>query len=434
MAFVPLVRQFQSFYELQDSLGDCKMKLEKDTPMILGDETVPLDKTVEIIQSLTAKIWELPRQEVNTALSVIEKLEHNYKDLKESSFLTKCLCCISPWEPKIDVNTPLDKAKRRLLVVKRVYEYIALNRIHDRQRLQGSTSIYIRPAESQLERAFNINSEGRVFVHLNRKKKGDASLDEGAEKVVTFAYEMGTPNIFVSAGYKNVNPTEFKFLQAFRNIPGFVQLVDYFKYNKKGKEKYRALFEYCSGGDLYDACTENRLNRRDRKKIFIELIENVALMHKRGYLHRDLKMENILLKPEANGFKPIIADLGSMCEQSDFLERMVLHPYTYSYLSPEYASALSSSHKRGQKLLDANTDCLDSWALAIVLNFMVGTTLPPWMGRKGKKASLNEIKRGWMPEPRAKNSPQHLVWEMIEKRLVATEAEKRLPTLDWTKY
>jgi hypothetical protein len=407
------------------------MELDHDTPMIKGDEKVSLEKTVETIQTLAKNRWELPAQEVDTALTVIEKLKHGYRALKESSFLTKCFCWISPWEPKADFITPLNKVKDLLVPVKEIYEYVALNHILYREQLRrAKMSVYVRPRESGLERAFHMNSQGRVFVHLNRKSLGDRAFDEGAEKTVTHAYEIGTPNCFISAGYKETDPTEFKYLNAFRDVPGFVQLVDCFTYTKNGRKKYRALFEYCSGGDLCDA--QAKLNRRDRKKIFIELLKNIAFMHKSGYLHRDLKMENILLQPEVDGPKPIVADFGSMCQLRDVSARTEKHLFTLAYISPEYISALISSRK--EKMLEANTEALDSWALAIILNFVLGIKMPPWMENMNKKISSNQIKRGWMPEPRAKNSPQHLVWEMIENRLVATEAEKRLPTLDWSKF
>lgn len=300
--------------------------------------------------------------------------------------------------------------------------------------LQSKESLYIRPSESGLSRAFHMDLKGRVFVHLNRKKMGDFSFPLGVQKVPTFAYELSTFKPYVSTGYKEVNPKEFECLSAFKGVPGFVQLVDWFKYPKNEEIKYRAVFEYCNQGDLYEAI--RYLIPSERKEIFIDLVKNLALMHKKGFLHRDLRTENIFLHQEDNGLlKPLIGDFGSACRQDDLEARSKEHPIHGPSASPEH---LLARHQRDPNvLLETNTVALDSWALGVTLAelLQMEESLPwPVEDRDEAVAILVNIKGQWFPEPLKKNSPQHLVWELLQNRLPATEAEKRLRDIDWSSF
>lgn len=57
--------------------------------------------------------------------------------------------------------------------------------------------------------------------------------------------------------------------------------------------------EYCDGGDLlnYQAKQPNKVfTLKKATKILSEVIKGLELLHKMGYLHRDIKPQNILLK------------------------------------------------------------------------------------------------------------------------------------------
>lgn len=57
--------------------------------------------------------------------------------------------------------------------------------------------------------------------------------------------------------------------------------------------------ELCSGGELYDYLVERgRILEGEARKLFGELAVAVGFMHKQGVVHRDLKLENVLLDGE----------------------------------------------------------------------------------------------------------------------------------------
>ena len=54
--------------------------------------------------------------------------------------------------------------------------------------------------------------------------------------------------------------------------------------------------ELCSGGELFDYLTEKgRMSEQETRRIFGQLCLAVNYLHEKGIVHRDLKLENVLL-------------------------------------------------------------------------------------------------------------------------------------------
>lgn len=68
------------------------------------------------------------------------------------------------------------------------------------------------------------------------------------------------------------------------------------------------ILEYASGGELFDYILTHRyLKDNTARKLFAQLISGVGYLHKKGIVHRDLKLENLLLDRNRN---IIITDFG----------------------------------------------------------------------------------------------------------------------------
>ena len=64
--------------------------------------------------------------------------------------------------------------------------------------------------------------------------------------------------------------------------------------------KYLAC-EYCNGGDLltYQAKQPNRVfNLGEATEILADVINGLEQLHREGYLHRDIKSQNIIIKQD----------------------------------------------------------------------------------------------------------------------------------------
>ncbi|TFK37563.1 hypothetical protein BDQ12DRAFT_724016 [Crucibulum laeve] len=86
--------------------------------------------------------------------------------------------------------------------------------------------------------------------------------------------------------------------------PNIVRLYDVIE-----TDKYIGIIlEYASGGELFDHILAHRyLRERDATKLFSQLISGVWYIHQKKIVHRDLKLENLLLDRHRN---VIITDFG----------------------------------------------------------------------------------------------------------------------------
>lgn len=68
------------------------------------------------------------------------------------------------------------------------------------------------------------------------------------------------------------------------------------------------ILEYASGGELFDYILTHRyLKDQAARRLFAQLVSGVGYLHKKGIVHRDLKLENLLLDQNRN---IIITDFG----------------------------------------------------------------------------------------------------------------------------
>ncbi|GMP36337.1 hypothetical protein CsSME_00008495 [Camellia sinensis var. sinensis] len=98
------------------------------------------------------------------------------------------------------------------------------------------------------------------------------------------------------------------------------------------KTKIYIVMEYVSGGRLSDKLSYiNRLNEREARKHFQQLIDAVDYCHWRGVYHRDLKPENLLLNSKGN-LKVSDFGLSALRKPGDLLSTACGSP---SYVAPE---------------------------------------------------------------------------------------------------
>ena len=68
------------------------------------------------------------------------------------------------------------------------------------------------------------------------------------------------------------------------------------------------VLEYASGGELFDYILQQRYLKDDKaRRLFAQLVSGVGYLHRNGIIHRDLKLENLLLDSNRN---IIITDFG----------------------------------------------------------------------------------------------------------------------------
>ena len=70
--------------------------------------------------------------------------------------------------------------------------------------------------------------------------------------------------------------------------------------------------EYCSGGDLFSYLQERDFELPETRaaQIIHQICVAVFYLHSYGIIHRDLKLENILMSDNTNKSEPKILDFG----------------------------------------------------------------------------------------------------------------------------
>ncbi|EGW34425.1 uncharacterized protein SPAPADRAFT_59857, partial [Spathaspora passalidarum NRRL Y-27907] len=145
------------------------------------------------------------------------------------------------------------------------------------------------------------------------------------------------------------------------NHPNIVNLVEVMKSGKY----IGIVLEYASGGELFDYILHHKyLKETMAKKLFAQLVSGVDYMHSKGLIHRDLKLENLLLDKHQN---VIISDFGFVNsynrDKNDLMKTSCGSP---CYAAPELV--LTQAHYEGRKV--------DIWSLGVILYAMLAGYLP----------------------------------------------------------
>ncbi|XP_072305912.1 NUAK family SNF1-like kinase 1 [Eucyclogobius newberryi] len=130
----------------------------------------------------------------------------------------------------------------------------------------------------------------------------------------------------------------------------------------ESRDKIVIVMEYASKGELYDYIQERRrLPETEARTIFRQITSAVHFLHKNGVVHRDLKLENILLDQDLN---VKLADFGL---SNHFQKGTLLQTFCGSplYAAPEIVQGLPY---KGPEV--------DCWALGVLLYALVYGSMP----------------------------------------------------------
>ena len=116
------------------------------------------------------------------------------------------------------------------------------------------------------------------------------------------------------------------------------------------------VMEYIEGRTLAEYLAENR-QKKERERIFAELLSAVGYLHKRGVIHNDIKPENILIARADNSLKLI--DFGLADSDAEYAMRTL-------GCTPRYASPELREQRSG---IDARSDI---YSIGVLMREMFG--------------------------------------------------------------
>jgi AP2-associated kinase len=174
-------------------------------------------------------------------------------------------------------------------------------------------------------------------------------------------------------------------VETMKKLKGHKRIVTYIDSHasqlKGGGYEVFLLMEYCSGGGLIDFMNtrlQHRLTEPEILKIFSDITEGVACMHylKPPLLHRDLKVENVLISSSGSSRIYKLCDFGSTAPprpaattaaEGRLIEDDVQRHTTLQYRSPEMIDVYR------KQPIDEKSDV---WALGVLLYKLCSYTTP----------------------------------------------------------
>lgn len=208
-----------------------------------------------------------------------------------------------------------------------------------------------------------LSEGGFAHVYLVRLPKPVYGDDQAVLK------RVAVPDKEALASMRNEVET-MKKLKGRRHIVTYVD--SHASQLREGGYEVFLLMEYCNGGGLMDFMNtrlKNRLTEPEILSIFYDVAQGVADMHylKPPLLHRDLKVENVLINSSGSSRRYKLCDFGSAAAPTpaatNAAEGRLIEDDVQKHTTPQYRSPEMIDVYRKQAIDEKS----DIWALGVLL-------------------------------------------------------------------
>ncbi|XP_074641372.1 uncharacterized protein LOC141899118 [Tubulanus polymorphus] len=220
----------------------------------------------------------------------------------------------------------------------------------------------------------------------------------------------------IKEDYVRVNlHREGKILAQLRH-PNIIRLYEALKANTN---LYCLVTEYAAGGELLTflkTFKDQRLTETQARPFIRQLISSLHYLHERGIVHRDLKMENIMLDSSKKSIKLIDFGLSNSYTKEELLKT---HCGSPEYAAPEL---FDTGKEYGSEI--------DMWSVGVIMYALVVGKLPfttPYTDQYRRQKLIQQIQKGLTPKHEKEMTGLSQACKNLITRLIEANPEQRIP-------
>lgn len=235
----------------------------------------------------------------------------------------------------------------------------------DLDHLEDDEVIYISSGEPFRAAGSGNGAGGRVVGNfILHEKLGQGGFGSVMKGVHSETGEVAAVKFVPKSSFRQISDLQrvFQEIQALRNLhhPNVIRILDVADH----PDNVCFIMEFAPGGELR-AYVERQLllEEEEARQFFKQIVRAIHYVHSKKIIHRDLKLENILLDAQ-NRCK--IVDFG-LSDYVSSKERTVTDAGTEAYLAPEVYNGCSG---------DADPYKIDVWGLGVILFALAHGRLP----------------------------------------------------------
>jgi len=170
-------------------------------------------------------------------------------------------------------------------------------------RAQGTTNAPIRKIEKtdSFDKMYSIGSEVMPSVHPGMEIRNAKNLSDGSAVVIKVRRKA---NSFSNGQEEKEWRQSAEFML---NLPGSGQIAQVYGV-WEDRDAYYVVMEKVGGSDLFELLdVEGLLPINETKAILRQLLKGVGALHEEGCIHKDLKLENVMVhRNAANSEAPVV--------------------------------------------------------------------------------------------------------------------------------